>query len=64
MDRIELYSSKKKSLILLIGSLTFIVLGFWLLLEAENLTSMRAEVQFLFEELELLQFFFADLVFL
>ncbi|TLX23537.1 hypothetical protein FE904_21165 [Chryseobacterium indologenes] len=42
MDRIELYSSKKKSLILLIGSLTFIVLGFWLLLEAENLTSMRA----------------------
>jgi hypothetical protein len=42
MERIEIYSSKKKSLILLIGSIVFVVLGFWLLLEADNLTGWRA----------------------
>lgn len=42
MERIEIYSSKKKSLLLLIGSIAFVVLGFWLLIEADNLTSWRA----------------------
>lgn len=42
MERIEIYSSKKKSLLLLIGSTAFVVLGFWLLLEADNLTGWRA----------------------
>jgi hypothetical protein len=42
MERIEIYSSKKKSLLLLIGSITFVVLGFWLLIEADNLTGFRA----------------------
>ncbi|HEY9833593.1 MAG TPA: STM3941 family protein [Stenomitos sp.] len=42
MERIEIYSSKKKSLLLLIGSIAFVVLGFWLLLEADNLTGWRA----------------------
>ncbi|MGH1519864.1 STM3941 family protein [Chryseobacterium sp. JK1] len=42
MDRIEIYSSKKKSLRLLIGSIVFVVLGFWLLLDAESFISWRA----------------------
>ena len=42
MERIEIYSSKKKSLLLLLGSTAFVALGFWLLLEADNLTSLRA----------------------
>ena len=42
MERIEIYSSKKKSLMLLIGSMAFVVLGFWLLIEADNLTGGRA----------------------
>lgn len=42
MERIEIYSSKKKSLLLLIGSIAFVALGIWLLLEADNLTGWRA----------------------
>jgi hypothetical protein len=42
MERIEIYSSKKKSLFLLIVSIAFVVLGFWLILEANNLTGWRA----------------------
>ncbi len=42
MERIEIYSSKKKSLLILIGSITFVALGIWLLLEADNLTGWRA----------------------
>jgi hypothetical protein len=42
MERIEIYSSKKKSLLLLICSLTFVAIGIWLLLEADNLTGWRA----------------------
>ena len=41
MECIEIYSSKKKALMLLIGSIAFVVLGFWLLLEADNLTGWR-----------------------
>lgn len=42
MERIEIYSSKKKSLLLLLVSIAFVVLGFWLLIEADNLTGWRA----------------------
>ena len=42
MEKVEIYSSKKKSIMLLIGSIAFVVLGFWLLLEADNLTGSRA----------------------
>ncbi|KAA3440746.1 STM3941 family protein [Rufibacter hautae] len=38
MDRIEIYTSKKKSVLLLFGALLFVVLGVWLFLNAENLT--------------------------
>ncbi|GAP42940.1 hypothetical protein TBC1_111081 [Lentimicrobium saccharophilum] len=41
MERIEIYSSKKKSLLLLIGSIAFVALGFWLVTEADNLTGWR-----------------------
>lgn len=43
MDRIEIYTSKKKSILLLIGSIVFVALGVWLLLEADNLTGWRAK---------------------
>ncbi|GAB2802970.1 hypothetical protein GCM10027275_56400 [Rhabdobacter roseus] len=42
MERIEIYSSKKKSLLLLIGSIAFVAIGVWLLLEADNFTGWRA----------------------
>lgn len=42
MERIEIYTSKKKSVLLLIGSIVFVALGVWLLLEADNLTGWRA----------------------
>lgn len=42
MERIEIYSSKKKSFLLLIGSIAFVALGIWLLLDADNLTGWRA----------------------
>ena len=42
MERIEIYSSKKKALLLLIGSIAFVALGFWLLLEVDNLTGWSA----------------------
>lgn len=42
MESVEIYSSKKKSLMLLIGSVVFVALGFWLLLKIDNLTGWRA----------------------
>ncbi|PTB97236.1 hypothetical protein C9994_03730 [Marivirga lumbricoides] len=42
MEKIEIYTSKKKSLILLLGSLAFVALGIWLVMEAENLTGWKA----------------------
>jgi hypothetical protein len=42
MERIEIYTSKKKSLLLLLGSLAFVALGIWLVMEADNLTGWRA----------------------
>ena len=42
MERIEIYSSKKKSLLLLIGLIAFVAIGIWLLLDADNLTGWRA----------------------
>jgi hypothetical protein len=42
MERIEIYTSKKKSLLLLIVSIVFVFLGFWLVFEANNLTGWRA----------------------
>ncbi|NDW18189.1 hypothetical protein D0T53_04555 [Dysgonomonas sp. 216] len=41
MERIEIYSSKKKSLLLFIGSFIFVVAGLFLLLNADNVASGR-----------------------
>jgi hypothetical protein len=41
MKRLEIYSSKKKSFFLLIGSIAFVALGIWLVLEADNFTGWR-----------------------
>ncbi len=38
MEKIEIYSSKKKSFLLLLGSIAFVAMGFWLFIEADNLT--------------------------
>ncbi|PCI94689.1 MAG: hypothetical protein COB15_13615 [Flavobacteriales bacterium] len=42
MKRIEIYKSKKKSIMLLIISIAFVALGIWLLLEVDNFTGWRA----------------------
>ena len=41
MEKIEIYSSKKKSFLLLIGSLLFVIGGIWMFVNAENLTGFR-----------------------
>jgi len=42
MERIEIYSSKKKSILLLIGSLFFVVMGIYMFINAETFTSYKA----------------------
>lgn len=41
MEKIEIYSSKKKSFLLLISSLLFVAVGVWMFINAENLTGFR-----------------------
>jgi hypothetical protein len=42
MDKIEIYSSKRKSFLLLIGSLLFVIGGIYMFMNAENFTGFRA----------------------
>jgi hypothetical protein len=42
MEKIEIYSSKKKSLLLLIASLIFVIGGIYMFTNAENFTGYRA----------------------
>lgn len=37
MGRVEIYTSKKKSILLLVGAIIFVVLGVWLFLEANQI---------------------------
>ena len=46
MERIEIYSSKTKSLLLLIGSLLFVVGGIYMFMNAETFTGYRARSPF------------------
>ena len=41
MEKIEIYSSKKKSLLLLIASIIFVIGGIYMLMNTENLTGYR-----------------------
>lgn len=41
MERIEIYSSKKKSFLLLILSLLFVTGGIWFFIDSENLANFR-----------------------
>jgi hypothetical protein len=41
MEEIEIYSSKKKLFLLLIGSLLFVVGGIYIFMNAENFTNFR-----------------------
>lgn len=40
MDRVEIYSSKKKSILLLISSIAFVALGLWLFLAEKKLVGI------------------------
>ena len=42
MERIEIYTSKKKSFLLLIISIVFVLIGVWLLLESNKLSNLKA----------------------
>lgn len=44
MEKIEVYSSKKKSFLLLIGSLTFVIIGIYMYISADDFTSYRARI--------------------
>ncbi|MFE3868741.1 STM3941 family protein [Flavobacterium sp. LS2P90] len=46
MERIEIYSNKKKSLLLLIGSLLFVGGGIYMFMNAETFTGYRARSPF------------------
>ncbi len=41
MDKIEIYSSRKKSFLLLIGSIIFVIGGVYMFMNAENYTGFR-----------------------
>jgi hypothetical protein len=41
MERIEIYTSKKKSVFMLLGSLVFVALGIWMFMNADNFTGWR-----------------------
>jgi hypothetical protein len=62
MDKVEIYSSKKKSVMLLIGSILFVVLGFWLFLNAENLTGWRVTNPFFTRGIGIVSILFFGLV--
>lgn len=42
MNTIEIYTSKKKSILLLVGSLLFVGLGIWFIIDADNFSGWRA----------------------
>jgi hypothetical protein len=42
MDRIEIYTSKKKSFFMLLGAIAFVALGIWMLINADDFTGPRA----------------------
>jgi len=46
MERIEIYSSKKKTVFLLIGSTAFVALGIWLFLDADKLSRVAINPTF------------------
>ena len=48
MERLEICTSRKKSVLLLIGAILFVVLGIWLLMNAEQLADSRNSSPFLF----------------
>ncbi len=47
MDRIEIFTSKKKSVLVLIGSIVFVGLGIWFFLNADSFTGGRIRDPFL-----------------
>lgn len=42
MEKIEIYSSKKKALVVVLGSLLFVVVGIYMFINAEDFTSYRS----------------------
>ncbi|PWB25890.1 STM3941 family protein [Flavobacterium sp. HTF] len=61
MEKIEIYSSKKKTFLLLIGSLLFIAGGIWMLMDAENLTGFRLRSPILVKCIGIISVLFSSL---
>lgn len=61
MERIEIYSSKKKSFLLLIASLLFIVGGIYMFMNAENFTDYRLSNPLLIKSIGITSSFFFGL---
>lgn len=47
MDRIEIYTSKKKSILMFIGSVAFVVIAIWLTSQADQIAADRARSPYL-----------------
>jgi hypothetical protein len=58
MERLEIYSSKKKSLLLLIGSLFFAIAGIWMFMNADSLTSLRSRSPILLKGIGIISLLF------
>lgn len=63
MKTIEIYSSKKKSFLLLISSLLFVIIGIWMFMNAENLTGFRSGSPIFIKGIGIISFLFFGLGF-
>ncbi|TKB98421.1 STM3941 family protein [Pedobacter cryotolerans] len=61
MERIEIYSSKKKSLLLLIGSLFFVLGGVYILMNVEIFTGYRSRNPFFIKTIGIISILFFGL---
>ncbi|MFB9107168.1 STM3941 family protein [Flavobacterium gyeonganense] len=63
MEKIEIYSSKKKTFLLLIGSFLFVVIGICMFMDAENLNTFRLRSPILIKGIGIISVLFFGLCF-
>ncbi|KRB53917.1 STM3941 family protein [Flavobacterium sp. Root186] len=61
MEKIELFSSKKKSFLLLIGSLLFLAGGIWFFFDAENLANFKYRSPILIKTIGIISILFSGI---
>lgn len=63
MEKIEIYSSKKKTLLLLIGSFLFVFIGICMFMDAENFNTFRLRSPILIKGIGIISILFFSLCF-